>query len=354
MSNAVEAKKIIMKQLQEFMHHIEIVDLPFQFKNDDGDLLSFELSEIKVCLNQMEDELSVISAEPYDYLQWSISVPYAEANGGRYFNVRKIDLIEAIINYCFGRSTCEGSLKPGVVVSENHVAGAVYIYKNGIDKIVVGVKESFQIAEDKETSTIVHPIETRHEQYASFNTTTDTQLPIEENATHSTVKKEDEVIALADVDTKITAFQDGSESNDKTSHLKVEAPGLNDSEELQRNIIRKSALTAIANYLDWSEKGNKHRGANGWFTWFRHWQSGRDRAYDLQRSLQKNPSLEDIQIIINGFLQNKKTHFNQHSLASFLLDELSVIEDSPWQDTSQYPEYKVYEETESTRCCWPF
>jgi hypothetical protein len=360
MSNAVKAKKIIIEKLHEFMRQVEIDNQPVRFKNEDSDLLSFEASEIKACLNQMEDELSIISAEPYDYLQWNIAVPFNAANKGRFFNVRKIDLIEAVINYCFGGSVCEGSFKPTVVVSENHVAGAVYIYNNGIEKIVTGALEDpLQITEDKETSTIARPIETSFEQHASFDTTTaiqDTKVSMEEKAAHSTVKRENEVIEFSGVDAPITTFQDEHESDAKGSELKLEASGFNDTNtnEHQRNIIRKAALTAISNYLDWSEKGNKHRGANGWFTLFRHWQSGRDRAYDLERSLQKNPSLEDIQTLINDFLQNKNTHFNQHSLASFLLDELSVIEDSPWQDTSQYPQYKVYEETESTTCCWPF
>ncbi|HHT0594704.1 TPA: hypothetical protein ACTXXA_003213 [Legionella anisa] len=358
MSNAVKAKKIIIDKLQEFMRQVEIDNQPVQFKNDDSDLLSFEASEIKVCLNQMEEELSIINVEPYDYLQWNIAVPFTAANKGRFFNVRKIDLIEAVINYCFGGLICEGSFKPTVVVSENHVAGAVYIYNNGIEKIVAGVlEEPLQTTEDKETSTIARPIESSLEQYASFDTTTAIQdiKVMEEKTAHSTVKRENEVIVLSGVDTHINA-QDKRQSETKGSDLKLEALGFNDTntDDHQRNIIRGAALTAINNYLDWSEKGNKYRGANGWFTWFRHWQSGRDRAYELQRGLQKNPSLDEIQIIINGFLQNKNTHFNQHSLASFLLDELSKIKGSAWQDTSQYPQYRVYEETESTTCCGPF
>lgn len=365
MSNALKAKNIIIEKLQESVRQFEIEGKPFQFKNEGGDLLNFEASEIKVCLNQMEDELSIVQEEPFDYLKWNISVPFTEANEGRYFNVRKIDLIEALINYCFGVPICEGSFKPGVVISANYVAGAVYIYKNGIDKIV-GVLEQSPVTENNEISTVNHTIETSLD--VPFNSTVaiqDNQEKIEEiRVVHSPIttpesnllKSENAVGELTGVDTKKIEFQDGTELNDKSCVIEREEHYFNDTStnDLQKNRIRDAALTAINNYLDWSEKGNKHRGANGWLTWFRHGQYGQVRANNLKERLEKNPSLEEIQIIINGFLQNKNTRFNQHSLASFLLDELSVIEDSPWQDMSQYPEYRAYEEEKNSAYCWPF
>jgi hypothetical protein len=126
------------------------------------------------------------------------------------------------------------------------------------------------------------------------------------------------------------------------------------SDDIQKNNILDAALKAVNSYLEWSEKGIQHRGVNGWFTWLRHGQFGRDRANALKYSLQNNSSLQQIQTAIDDFFNKPYTRFNNHSLASFLLDELSVIENSPWSDTNHYPEYKPQNAEAEPGCCGLF
>ncbi len=128
----------------------------------------------------------------------------------------------------------------------------------------------------------------------------------------------------------------------------------NPSDDIQKNNILDAAHKAINSYLEWSEKGIQHRGINGWFTWLRHGQYGRDRANALKYSLQNNSSLQQIQTAIDNFLNSPRTGFNNHSLASFLLDELSVMKNSPWSDTNRYPEYKPLDAEIEPGCCGMF
>jgi hypothetical protein len=102
--------------------------------------------------------------------------------------------------------------------------------------------------------------------------------------------------------------------------------------------IRKAANLAINNYLSWSKGENNLRGPNGWFTWLRHGQAGRDRAEKLRNDI--NASNNDPISVINEFLTHPKTRYHRHSLASFLLDELSQIKGSPWENTDKFPAYK--------------
>ena len=120
------------------------------------------------------------------------------------------------------------------------------------------------------------------------------------------------------------------------------------SERDLKKIITKAAIQGIKNYLDWSEKGIRNRGAQGWFTKLRHGQDGRDQARGLASKLGGD---SPAKAIIDNFLNNPYTRFNNHSLASYLLDSLTAIENSPWQDTSGYPEYTPFDGEEETSCC---
>ncbi|MBA2710694.1 MAG: hypothetical protein H0U57_08905 [Tatlockia sp.] len=122
-------------------------------------------------------------------------------------------------------------------------------------------------------------------------------------------------------------------------------------ESSMQKIIAKAALEGIKNYLDWSEKRVRNRGTNGWFTRLRHGQEGRDRARELSSKLGADSPLLETQSVINTFLNNPYTRFNNHSLASYLLDSLTAIENSPWHDTSRYPEYSPFDGEEEKGCC---
>lgn len=104
--------------------------------------------------------------------------------------------------------------------------------------------------------------------------------------------------------------------------------------------IKRLAIQAITNYQNWSTDHNlPHRGTCGWFTFFRHGQFGRDRAAQLKLHIENGDPIAEI----NAFLADTKTRYNQHSLASFLLDEISLIADSPWGDREKYPKYRLYQ-----------
>lgn len=160
-------------------------------------------------------------------------------------------------------------------------------------------------------------------------------------------------------DLSLTFIQTQEDLNDKAADLEEKR---NELETIERQLeelsqsfvknrtdeeqkeIRSAALKGITNYLNWSVGGLRNRGANGWFTWFRHGEEGQKRARDLQSELERVLNLEEMQIIINKFLENPATRFNNHSLATYLVDSLSTLKNTPWADTSRYPNYRPFEE----------
>lgn len=138
---AEAAKNIIFAKLCEFIEQVKIADQTFEIKRGDGATFSFEISEIRDCLSQMEQELVVVGDKEshFCYLEWKVLIPVVAHDndyGNRQFNVRKLDLIEAAINHCFGIPVCEGSFRPTMEPINNHVPGAVYIYDIGIEQIL--------------------------------------------------------------------------------------------------------------------------------------------------------------------------------------------------------------------------
>ncbi|KTC77876.1 hypothetical protein [Legionella brunensis] len=104
--------------------------------------------------------------------------------------------------------------------------------------------------------------------------------------------------------------------------------------------IRAAVNKAQANYENWYHKRptENSRGPNGFFTWFRHTAFGQKRAELLKDQINKmqqwdleSHEILDFSVIkINDFLTDKKTAYNIHSFSSFLLDELTKIEELPW------------------------
>jgi hypothetical protein len=115
----------------------------------------------------------------------------------------------------------------------------------------------------------------------------------------------------------------------------------NDNSEKKSSELFTATYLAIHNYLSWYNKeGKSYRGENTWLSWYNHMYTGKDRAEKLRTDLVKATNDDDIQKLINDFLDDKKTVFNNHSLATFLLDKLSKMENSPWADAeTRYPGY---------------
>lgn len=148
------SRKIIFEKLQAFINQVKSDEQPFEIKREDGLKISFAASEIQDCLSQMEQELLIVERGPFYYLEWDISVPLTDADNdqnyfGQSFNVRKLNLVEAIINRCFGDNVCRGNFKPSMMPVDGSVPGRVCI--EGIAQII----ESAQVASQEEnTSTL--------------------------------------------------------------------------------------------------------------------------------------------------------------------------------------------------------
>ncbi|WP_392538643.1 hypothetical protein [Legionella sp. 227] len=128
------ARKIIIERVHAFIQQIKNTGQPFKINKEGPLKLSFEVSEIEDCLSQMEQELCIVEREPLYYLEWNILVPLTDASHGhnffgQYFNVSKLDLIEGLINHCFGSTVCFGSFQPTMMPIDNHVPGRVCIEK---------------------------------------------------------------------------------------------------------------------------------------------------------------------------------------------------------------------------------
>ena len=123
-----------------------------------------------------------------------------------------------------------------------------------------------------------------------------------------------------------------------------------DGDENQRQtpvdpiVIIKAALNkARKNYQNWYD-GLKPspRGANGFFSWLRHGSYGQLRATDLNDAVSSCDNTTDAIAKIDEFLTDRQTRYHRHSFASFMLDELKEIKDSPWssvrfiEDSNKY------------------
>lgn len=103
--------------------------------------------------------------------------------------------------------------------------------------------------------------------------------------------------------------------------------------------IKFAVVEAQQNYQNWYEKLQTNlRGANGFFTWFRHGRYGQQRAANLNKRILEAKTNDEAIQMINDFLLQKETRYHRHSFASFLLDELTKLPNSPWDHL--YPDEK--------------
>ncbi len=121
-----------------------------------------------------------------------------------------------------------------------------------------------------------------------------------------------------------------------------------------RDPLTTGIITAVkdakSQYLKWqlnyyAGKNPQQRGPAGWFTGFRHTYlgGGRRKAMEFAQHMNKMQDKPPEELIkeINHFLMEPSTRYNNHSFASFLLDELCKKEDTPWfgietEKTNQY------------------
>lgn len=131
------------------------------------------------------------------------------------------------------------------------------------------------------------------------------------------------------------------------------------NDEPQYEQIQSAVRRAVTNYYDWnkwfhasktekakmkstlniSDENLIYRGKSGAFTWFRHGEKGKEKAQKLLNAVNKFSEYDDQNEAtkvaikeINLLLKHSKTRFETHSFASFLLDELKIIKNTPWHD----------------------
>lgn len=99
-------------------------------------------------------------------------------------------------------------------------------------------------------------------------------------------------------------------------------------------LIQEAVNRAVTKYQEWYKNEHNHRGLNGFFSWFRHGKDGQDRAKSLYNDILNSTFEEDAITKINSLLTKQSTRYHRHSLASFLLDELTPLKDLPWHGLS--------------------
>jgi hypothetical protein len=108
-----------------------------------------------------------------------------------------------------------------------------------------------------------------------------------------------------------------------------EAVKIESSTKLNQKII--TALEqAQQKYAKWYNHEQQYRGANGFFSWARHGSYGQARALTLTKQIKDCTEAQAMMDSINKFLTDSKTRYHRHSFSSFLLDELTQIESTPW------------------------
>ncbi|KTD33294.1 hypothetical protein Lnau_2942 [Legionella nautarum] len=114
--------------------------------------------------------------------------------------------------------------------------------------------------------------------------------------------------------------------------------------------IKIAVSYAQTKYKEWydDKAGAKEiRGRDGFFSRysFRHGDSGQTRASDFKDSIFRREVDEpEAIILVNSLLQDSKTAYNRHSFASFLLDELKLINNGPWSAIAANSESNLYDQ----------
>ncbi|MBA3535131.1 MAG: hypothetical protein H0T84_00750 [Tatlockia sp.] len=105
-----KAREIVIKKLQAFIQQLKSEGRNIEIETEDGVPYYFNASEVEDYLNEIEQELSIVDSLFEYRLEWDIKIPIENT----LYDTRKLDLIETIINHCFGSIVCQGSFKPSI------------------------------------------------------------------------------------------------------------------------------------------------------------------------------------------------------------------------------------------------
>ena len=91
--------------------------------------------------------------------------------------------------------------------------------------------------------------------------------------------------------------------------------------------IKKAVDRAKDRYESHIKTGENPRHESGWLTGWRHGSDGIDKAAELSDQIKGLDGIDSMILNLSHFFMDDKTRYNNHSFASYLLDELnSVIE----------------------------
>ncbi|WED42901.1 hypothetical protein [Legionella cardiaca] len=90
------------------------------------------------------------------------------------------------------------------------------------------------------------------------------------------------------------------------------------------NLLKNAIISAEEKYRDHYLHGTNAREENGWFSWLRHRMTGQTRAETLRLEIQADTA-SVILAKFDDFFSHPNTRYNNHSFATYLLDELNAL-----------------------------
>lgn len=93
---------------------------------------------------------------------------------------------------------------------------------------------------------------------------------------------------------------------------------------IHKEDLLKVLLHGIQSYLEQSKKGTTTSEEDGWFSMFRHGSHGKGMALTLKGKFEDAESLRALVNDLDEFFLDPDTRFNNHSLASYLLDAINA------------------------------
>lgn len=90
-------------------------------------------------------------------------------------------------------------------------------------------------------------------------------------------------------------------------------------------LIKQTILDAQTLYRNYYFLGTDSRQTPGFFTWWRHGIGGQLKADEFYLEIQNIGTIEMLLVEITAFFFDPLTHYNNHSFASYLLDEFNKL-----------------------------
>ncbi|KTD31020.1 hypothetical protein Lmor_3127 [Legionella moravica] len=89
--------------------------------------------------------------------------------------------------------------------------------------------------------------------------------------------------------------------------------------------IKNAVVLAKECYASHTRSGEHPRHQSGWLTGWRHGGDGLEKAEELSRQIKILDSIDLILLNLSHFFMDVNTRYNNHSFASYLLDELNSV-----------------------------